>query len=139
MKSGFMMIDAGLPRPGNPAELAGMSSRVLPVANATVGAATLVAGTEIAPGKLLQRTGSTAAYTDTLPTAALLTAALPDIVDGEAFVMRVSNRVAFVQTLAGGTGVTLVAGSNTTLAANTSAELVLTRVSATAWTFELVN
>lgn len=73
----------------------------------TVGAGTLTAAA--LKGGLVTRSGSTAAYTDTTATAAQILAALgtdaPPV--GTSWIVYIKNTVAFAQTLAGGSGVTL--------------------------------
>lgn len=71
----------------------------------TVGAGTLT-GAAIA-GRLITRSGSTAAYTDTTDTAANIVAALTNPVAAESFEITIRNTVAFPQTIAAGSGVTL--------------------------------
>lgn len=134
----MLLQEAGFTRQATGKEANGLAVSGVNISrNATVGAATLVVA-EVAPGNILARTGSIGAYADTTPTAALLTAANPDVADGESYLCRVSNRVAFIETITAGAGVTFVAGSNTTIAANSSATLCFTRTSATAWTIEII-
>jgi len=75
------------------------------VAITTVGAGTLTAA-GITAG-LITRSGSTAAYTDTTDTAALIIAAVPRYRAGQSWLLTIKNTVAFTQTLAAGVGVTL--------------------------------
>ena len=76
----------------------------------TVGAGTLTAAGLI--GGVITRSGSTAAYTDTTATAAQLLAALgADTPVGTSRLVFIKNTVAFAQTLAGGTDVTLAGQS----------------------------
>lgn len=83
-------------------------------ANATVGAATLT-GAQLVTG-IIARTGSTGAYTDTTDTAANIIAALAgngyaaETLQGSSFRCRILNTVAFIETLAAGTGVILGSG-----------------------------
>jgi hypothetical protein len=113
------------------------SSFLTPVAEATAGAAALTVA-ECAPGNLVRRTGPGAAYQDTTPTAAELTAAYPEINDGDSFEFSYASMVAFAATIAGGVGVTQVAGSTAVIAANSSGRIVLTKTSDAAWTFEVL-
>ena len=82
-----------------------------PTANAavtTVGAATLT-GAQLV-GRVITRTGSTAAYTDTTPTITALVAALPpsnNPVYPLTWMLSIRNNTAFFETLAAGTGCTL--------------------------------
>lgn len=72
----------------------------------TVGAGTLTAAGIV--GGLITRSGSTAAYTDTTATAAAIVAAMGAGADaGDGFEFTIKNTVAFAETLAAGTGVTL--------------------------------
>jgi hypothetical protein len=87
---------------------AGQAGRpVINTDDATVGAATLTAAAFV--GGNITRSGSTAAYTDTTPTATQLVDALPggnaDV--GLSWLLTIKNTVAFAQTLSGGTGVTV--------------------------------
>jgi hypothetical protein len=74
---------------------------------ATAGNGTLTAAAVL--GGQIARTGPVAAFTDTTDTAANLVAGLGGFQAGQAFLFMVKNGTAFVQTLAGGTGVTLPA------------------------------
>ena len=71
----------------------------------TVGAGTLTAAG--ITGKLITRTGSTAAYTDTTDTAANIIAAMPNANVGDSFEFTIKNMVAFTETLSAASGVTL--------------------------------
>jgi hypothetical protein len=79
--------------------------REVSTAIATVGAGTLTAAGIV--GGLILRTGSTGAYTDTTDTAANIIAALHGAAIGQSFELTIQNNVGFVETLTGGTGVTL--------------------------------
>lgn len=70
----------------------------------TVGAGTLTAAAIV--GGIITRSGSTAVYTDTTDTAALIYAAAPTAVN-QSWLVTIKNTVAFPQTIAGGTGVTV--------------------------------
>lgn len=107
-----------------------------PVALATAGAGTLTAAL-LAAGNLIQRTGPGGAVADTFDTAAAMTAAYPEVEVGESIIVRYSNRVAFIITLTASASITAVAGSVVAVPASSTVEIVLTKVSATAWTFEL--
>ncbi|MDN7825088.1 hypothetical protein QZN01_20765 [Burkholderia cenocepacia] len=91
---------------------AGFWNGALSFSDATVGAALLKAA-EITgmESVYLTRTGSTGAYNDTTDTAAniiaALTAKLGQIPAGLSYVLRIINGVAFVDTITGGTGVTI--------------------------------
>jgi hypothetical protein len=85
----------------------------------TVGAGTILAA--LMAGGLLLRTGPTAAYTDTTDTAANILAAYPGMQVGDTLDFYHCNNVAYVATIAGGTGVTLnTAAGNNTVATNSS-------------------
>lgn len=71
----------------------------------TVGAGTLTAAAIV--GGVITRSGSTAAYTDTTATAAGIYSALGVTGIGQSWLLTIKNTVAFAETLAGGTGVTL--------------------------------
>lgn len=96
----------------------------------TIGAGTLT-GAIIATG-IINRTGPTAGYTDTTDTATAILAALagnspgPVVEPGSTFRLRFINTVAFLMTLAAGTGVKLGAGSTLNAAASTWREYILT-------------
>lgn len=118
---------------------AAVGNAVLRISNATVGAATLVAGKDILPGATLVRTGSTGAYSDTLPTGTLMdTAFAAKYAIGEGFEMRICSHVAFIQTIVAGTGNTAVAGSLTAVPANASAWFQFKRTAVNTWTYEQI-
>lgn len=71
----------------------------------TAGAGTLTAAGLV--GGLITRSGPTAAYIDTVATAAQIVAALPEFQSGASFPAQIKNSTAFTQTLATATGVTL--------------------------------
>lgn len=89
----------------------------------TVGNGTLTVG--VLAGGLVLRSGPTAAFTDTSDTAANLDAATPNMDVGDSVLIKYSNTVAFVATLAGGTNVT--ASGNLTVAANGYKEFLLVK------------
>lgn len=60
-------------------------------------------------GGLILRTGPVAAYTDTTATAAQIVAMFPAFVSGATFFFTLKNATSFLQTISGGTGVTLPA------------------------------
>lgn len=98
-------------------------------ANAVVGASTLTAAM-IATG-IINRSGSTAGYTDTTDTAANIILALQgnnpfvEVLAGTSFRLRVINTVAFLLTLAAGVGVTL-GGGTLNVAASTWRDYIIT-------------
>lgn len=71
----------------------------------TVGAGTLTAAA--IAGGVINRSGPTAAYTDTTDTAANIIAALPNAQLGQSWEATIVNTTGFAETIAGGTGVTL--------------------------------
>jgi hypothetical protein len=71
----------------------------------TVGAATLTAAGIV--GGVITRSGAVAAYTDTTETATNIIAAKPNANIGDSWILQIKNTVAFAETLAGGTGVTV--------------------------------
>jgi hypothetical protein len=91
---------------GDMAQFFELSNDVQNTAITTVGAGTLTAAALV--GGLITRTGSTAAYTDTTATGAEILAAWgADTPVGATRLVTIKNMVAFTQTLAGGTDVTL--------------------------------
>lgn len=77
--------------------------------------------------QVVTRSGPTGAYTDTTDTAANIIKAIPNgglpVVVGTSWIVHVINSVAFVLTLAAGTGVTL-SGTTSVSASSTRAYLV---------------
>lgn len=71
----------------------------------TVGAGTLTAAG--VAGGVITRSGSTADYTDTFATAALILAAVPMVQIGRSWLLFIRNTVAFSETVATATGLTL--------------------------------
>lgn len=71
----------------------------------TVGAGTLT-GSLLASG-ILDRSGPTADFTDTTSTAADIINSIGNVGNGTSFRLRYNNTVAFIATIAGGTGVTV--------------------------------
>ena len=102
---------------------------VINTAITTVGAGTLTAAALV--GGIITRSGSTAAYTDTTATAALIIAALPaGAATGYSWTVKIKNTVAFAETIAAGTTVTLT--GQTIIPPNSVGEFLLTMTSATA-------
>lgn len=106
----------------------GASGFTINTNDTTVGNATLTAAEIV--GRVITRSGSTAAYTDTTDTAANIIAALPA---GTAllasFYLYIRNTTAFPETIAGGTGVTLT--GNTIVPPNSIGEFLVTYATAT--------
>ena len=73
-------------------------------------------------GGVITRSGSIAAYTDTTDTATAIIAAIPLAVVGTSFALRITNTVAFIDTIAAGVGVTLA--GTTAIAASTFRDFV---------------
>jgi hypothetical protein len=86
----------------------------------TVGAATLSAANLV--GGVIMRSGSTAAYTDTTDTATNIVAAIPNAQINTSFRLRIVNSVAYVDTIAAGSGVTL--SGTTAISASTFRDFV---------------
>ena len=105
----------------------------------TAGAGTLTAAL-LQPGNVIQRTyaGAAAGFIDTLDTGANMSATYPEIDIGQSVTVIISNRVGYIQTIAAGTGFTITAGSDTTIAANDGDIGIITRTGANTWTFELM-
>ena len=103
--------------------------------NATVGASTLTAG-QMLTGNII-RTGSTAAYTDTTDTAANIIASIPNPIFGVGYELTIVNTVAYTETIAAGTGVTL--RGTTTIAASSSRKFVVIITNITTPAVDLVG
>lgn len=97
--------------------------------NVTSAVGTTLTAAQLLTG-LLNRTGPTANFTDTTDTAANLATASSV---GSSFYIDIKNATAFVQTLAGGTGVTF--SSNTSIPANSVSEYLVQITSASAVVF----
>jgi len=109
--------DNAMFRVANPGDT--LATQESPFAITTVGNGTLAAASLLA--SIINRTGPTAAYTDTTDTAAnlmlalsipvspvgLVTTASPLVQVGDTWRLRYVNTVAFAATIAGGTGVTV--------------------------------
>lgn len=94
--------------------------------NSTVGNSTLTVSSLLAG--VVQRTGPTAGYTDTLPTVDQLVAAVPTLGVGDSFEFSIRNTVAFLLTMAAGTGWSLspTIGSTVNVAASSVRDYVVT-------------
>ncbi len=101
----------------------------------TVGAGALTAAL-LAPGGVIQRTGPTGAYAETLATGAQMDAAYPEIEVGQSFRVTFSNRVAFIATLTAATGMAAVVGSVVAIPASVTVDIILTKTGVATWTFE---
>lgn len=93
----------------------------------TTGATLLVA--QLLTG-LIYRTGPTAAYGDTIDTAANIVGAIPNAQVGMGFEFTLVNTVAFANTIAAGTGVTLAGVTAVSASASRRFLLELTNVTA---------
>ena len=87
-----------------------------------VGASTLSVAHVL--GGIINRTGPTAGYTDTFPSALELLQACPQLAVGDSFELIIINTVAFANTVAAGAGIVL--GANTAIAASSVREYLLT-------------
>ncbi len=96
------------------------------IALSTVGAGVITALALLSG--IINRTGPTGAYSDTLPDANTLMAATPGLGAGDTFSLRIRNTVAFAATLVAGVGVVL--GSNTGIAASLVREYLITILAA---------
>lgn len=131
---GIVAYLAGLAQKVTGNAVARAVSSINPVALTTVGAGTLTAAL-LAPGNIIQRTGPTGAFNETLDTAANMTAAYPEIGIGESYICYYSNLVAQTATFVAGNGFTLGAiGIPTNAGSGLTNMLVITKVSDTAWT-----
>jgi hypothetical protein len=75
----------------------------------------------------IDRSGPGAGYADTTPSADALIAALPDLMRGDSFDLMITSSVAFANTIAAGTGITLA--GTTSVAASSTREYLLTLLS----------
>ena len=98
----------------------------------TVGAGTLLAA--LFSTGIILRTGPTAAFIDTLDTAANFNAQFPNLDIGESIQVIYSVNVAFAGTIAVGTGITLkTVAANNVVPASSSRWIVLEKTSATTY------
>lgn len=103
----------------------------------TVGAGTITAAA--IEGQLIYRTGPTAAFTDTFPTATVLDASLGAGMDpGDCLTIDYSNQVAFAATIAGAAGVTLTS-AKTSIAASAYGKLVLRKLTSAIFSTTITN
>lgn len=96
----------------------------------TVGAGTLTAA--ILLSGLVARSGPVADFTDTTDTGTAIDLALGQPAIGAAFSFTVKNTVAFADTIAGGTGVTVT--GRTVVPGNSTVEFLLTKTAANTYT-----
>lgn len=102
----------------------------------TIGAGTLTGAALV--GGVITRSGSTADYTDTTDTAALIIAALPaGTAVGTSWEVLIKNTVPFTETLAAGAGVTL--SGQTVVPPNSTLRVLLTYATATTVTMQGLN
>lgn len=87
------------------ANLAGSDAAPTITAITTAGAGTLTAAGLV--GRVINRTGPTADFTDTTDTVANIIAALPNAYVGQAFFVDIKNNSSWQQTIAGATSVTV--------------------------------
>lgn len=112
-------------------QIAALAAGGLQTANTaitTVGAGTLTAAAIVT--RLITRSGSVAAFTDTTDTAAAIVAALPNAFIGQSFQIEIINNTNFAETVAAGTGVTL--SGITVNAGNSWLRMLVTLTSLTA-------
>ena len=125
-----MFTRASVDRGANNVQAAGPGNCVLDQTQAfpitTVGTGVLSAA-GILSG-IIERTGPTGAYADTLETADNLLAAAPELSAGDSFEFLVRNTVAFANTVAVAEGAEL-SGSNTAIAASSVRKYLLTILS----------
>lgn len=112
--------------------------------NPSVAAIAAAAGTTLTAANLLTtnvvRTGPTAAFADTLDTAANIIAALSPGAAGQykgSFECQYINNTAYVGTIQAGTGVTLT-GASAAIPANSVAQLLITVTGAAAVTVNIL-
>lgn len=92
-------------------------------------AGNLTIGLDAILGGIARFTGAAAGVTYTTPTAAVLLAAMPTMDIGDSYMFRLVNTAAQAATIAGGAGVTAIAGN---LVVNATSKLfVLVKTSAT--------
>lgn len=100
-----------------------------PLITTVATAGNLTIGVPAILGGIARFTGAAGGVTYTTPTAALLLAAMPEMDIGDTYVFMISNTAAQAATIAGGDGVTAVAGNLVVNA--TSKMFVLEKTSAT--------
>lgn len=104
----------GMERKGRAGE--GFLAMPIITTNASAGAQTITAAAIM--GGVARFTGAAGAVTYTTDTGANLAAAMPDMDIGDSYVFSVVNTAAQIATIAGGTGVTAIAGNLTLNAAS---------------------
>lgn len=112
----------GMERKGRAGE--GFLAMPIITTNAAAGAQTITAA--MIMGGVARFTGAAGAVIYTTDTAANLAAAMPDMDIGDSYVFSIVNTAAQIATIAGGTGVTAVAGNLTLNAASGLFALVKT-------------
>jgi len=106
-----------------------------PLITTVTTAGNLTIGLSAILGGVARFTGAAGAVTYTTPTAADLIAAMPDMDIGDSYVFKIVNTAAQAATIAGGTGVTAVAGNLVVNA--TGKDFALVKTSAT--TMDLIS
>lgn len=101
VREGGMVRDA---RAGDGPLSANLTTIVATAGNLTIGLAALLGG-------VARFTGAAAGVTYTTPTAVAILAALPEMDIGDSFEFRLVNTAAQAATIAGGVGVTAIAGN----------------------------
>lgn len=107
----------------------GLGSNAVNTSITTVGAGTLTAAG--IKGGVITRSGPVAAFTDTTATGALIDASLPNN-NPTAWLVEIKNSTAFVETLAGGTGVTL--SGRTVVGPNSVSQFLVTKTATATYT-----
>lgn len=109
-----------LPRPAIAGD--GPNLNVVDTILATVGAGTLLAS--LLQSGLLVRNGPTAAYIDTLDTAANLDLAMPNMAAGDSLDVIYSNNVAFAATIAVAAGIVAVSAAGNLVVPASSSKII---------------
>ena len=102
----------------------------------TAGAGTLTAAG--LAGGVITRSGPTAAFTDTTTTGTLLSGQLPNPMVGQGWEVSIINTVAFAQTFAAGSGITL-SGLTGPVPGNSTSRWLITNTAANAFTMQLIS
>lgn len=127
-----VLTGQGASLPGIYAQGQGLFANLIPTAIATDAALTLT--TAQMAGGLVQFTGFTAGRAVTVPTAAQLNAACPDMDIGDSFTIFASVTVAFAATWTANTGVT-IAGRTTLPASTVLQTITVTKTGAATYTW----
>lgn len=123
-------LDLNIPAIVNAGSNLGTTTSVTPIT--TVGAGVITAAAMISSNIL--RTGPTSAYTDTTDTAANIVAAIPNVQVGHGIEFTIANEVAYLETIAAGSGVTLAGTTNNSASASRNYVLKVTSLTPAAVT-----